>query len=412
MSSNNNKSDFKNKLMLPVCIAGVIASIWGMAAMSELVNSKAPKGPEKETFVNNHENVAMVDMLAEDYGKEPETEETEEETVANAAFAGIQMFTGETGAVADGSEERAPEDSKDSIEDEEEAEETEANAAFSGLMTSVDEKNDDKETQNEQNQQEEPAVDEITPDLSIVAHTYHARFVPLPTGGSALLKVMSTTEELTSLPEYMSWENMVPGAELVERWDPEHKVDPALFNAHTINLSTVQTIGEAAAFYAETRLGKPYSQARRDSGEAYDCSSLVYWSYIDAGFNIGARTSYTMAEVLKNRGCELTSGALMAGDLIFYSYEANDNFMGIDHVAMVVGNGHQIEASSTDGQVIEKGISFYHAVMIARPVAAGGRVSTQVFSNIQALLSEPMVATPAEMEEMGEETAETTPEEQ
>ena len=57
--------------------------------------------------------------------------------------------------------------------------------------------------------------------------------------------------------------------------------------------------------YALHRVGFPYSQDMRDSGNYYDCSSLAYYSWKDAGVDIsygGATTAAAEAQGLDEAG--------------------------------------------------------------------------------------------------------------
>ena len=51
--------------------------------------------------------------------------------------------------------------------------------------------------------------------------------------------------------------------------------------------------------YALHRVGFPYSQDLRDSGNYYDCSSLAYYSWKDAGVDISFGGATTAAAELK-----------------------------------------------------------------------------------------------------------------
>ena len=126
-----------------------------------------------------------------------------------------------------------------------------------------------------------------------------------------------------------------------------------------------------ACDFALHRVGYPYSQDNRDSGSAYDCSSLVYYAWKDAGIDISyndANSAAAEAEGLQNAGYEITYDDIEPGDLIFYSYTANGRFMNISHVAMYVGNDCCVEAQDEStgvvyGPVPSKG----KIVMVARP---------------------------------------------
>ena len=115
-----------------------------------------------------------------------------------------------------------------------------------------------------------------------------------------------------------------------------------------------------ACYFALSKVGYPYSQALRDSGNAYDCSSLCYYAWAYAGKNItyeGSNTAAQEAKGLVNNGIlvyDSTVGGstynqanLQSGDLIFYSYENNDRYLDISHVAIYIGNGMVVEARGT-----------------------------------------------------------------
>ena len=71
--------------------------------------------------------------------------------------------------------------------------------------------------------------------------------------------------------------------------------------------------------YALHRVGFPYSQDLRDSGNYYDCSSLAYYSWKDAGVDIsygGATTAAAEAQGLDEAGKTVSFDELQPGDLM------------------------------------------------------------------------------------------------
>lgn len=157
-------------------------------------------------------------------------------------------------------------------------------------------------------------------------------------------------------------------------------MEPAgTFETTEISVSSDAVISEdtdaeetEAIDYAVDHIGYPYSMARRHSGEAFDCSSLVYYSYQDAGVDIsngGATTAAEIARGLSNAGKTTSAENIQPGDLIFYSYERNGRYKNISHVAMYIGNGQQIEASYSKQQVAVRNVSFSNMVLIGRPCA-------------------------------------------
>lgn len=129
---------------------------------------------------------------------------------------------------------------------------------------------------------------------------------------------------------------------------------------------------EKAIRYALSKVGMPYSQDLRTSGKAYDCSSLCYYSWNDAGVDISFGSGYppTAAEgarMLQANGKEVSADSLQPGDLVYYGGKANGWFMGIYHVAMYVGNGMAAEAYSTKYGVIYQKLRTKNACMVCRP---------------------------------------------
>lgn len=125
-----------------------------------------------------------------------------------------------------------------------------------------------------------------------------------------------------------------------------------------------------AVNFALSKLGYPYSMTRRDSGAAYDCSSLIYYSYKDAGVDLsnhGATTAAEIARGISADGKEIAASALQEGDLIFYSFKKNGRYKNISHVAMYIGNGMQVEASYGKQEVATRPVSLKGAVMCGRP---------------------------------------------
>lgn len=129
--------------------------------------------------------------------------------------------------------------------------------------------------------------------------------------------------------------------------------------------------GSQAVKNALARLGKPYSQAKRDSGDYYDCSSLTYYSYKEAGINLsyhGSNTAASQGKLLSDRGCEVDYEDIQPGDLIFYSFTRNGRYQNISHVAVYAGNGYLVDASSSKGCVVFRPVySVGKIVLCGRP---------------------------------------------
>lgn len=161
------------------------------------------------------------------------------------------------------------------------------------------------------------------------------------------------------------------------RWEPVNALDAELYSMAMSSTESLPAALEAVRA-AQKRLGYPYSQPRRDSGIAYDCSSLVYWAYLDAGINVdpvGCHTAANIAQYLEEQGKQVDGGELKPGDIIFYSYEQNGRYKDISHVSIYSGNGQMVHASSTLGHVVTTATDLNRAVSIARPVWDDGDVS-------------------------------------
>lgn len=201
-------------------------------------------------------------------------------------------------------------------------------------------------------------------------------------------------------------------------WEPVNALDAGRYAWATGSTEELPVALDAARA-AQKRLGFPYSQPRRDSGIAYDCSSLVYWSYRDAGVNIdpvNCHTAASIAEYLEGTGRGVDAGDLKAGDLIFYSFKQNGRYKNISHVAMVCDGGLMVQASSTLGRVVMSEISLAKAVAIARPVSEAtteGKPDAQTATGSEAAQAEMLTGTSAwevtEVIEAQETTAEYGP---
>jgi cell wall-associated NlpC family hydrolase len=122
--------------------------------------------------------------------------------------------------------------------------------------------------------------------------------------------------------------------------------------------------------YALHRVGYPYSQALRDSGQYYDCSSLAYYSWNSAGVNIsygGATSAAAEAQGLNEAGKSTSFDAMKPGDLIFYSTSQNGRYMNITHVAVYVGNGKVVEALNENYGVVYQDVRTGNIVLICSP---------------------------------------------
>ena len=123
--------------------------------------------------------------------------------------------------------------------------------------------------------------------------------------------------------------------------------------------------------YALHRVGYPYSQELRDSGNYYDCSSLAYYLWKDAGVDIshgGATTAAAAAQGLDEAGKTISYDQMQPGDLIFYSFTSNGRYKNISHVVVYVGDGKVVEALNENSGVVYRDVaSVGKIVVIGRP---------------------------------------------
>ena len=125
---------------------------------------------------------------------------------------------------------------------------------------------------------------------------------------------------------------------------------------------------KTVASFVLSKVGYPYSQNLRNSGKAFDCSSLAYYAWKSAGVDIafgGSTTAAAEAQGLKGKSVKEEN--LQPGDLIFYSYTTNGRYKNISHVGIYVGNGKMVEAVDEAHGVC---LGNYHnggLVMVCRP---------------------------------------------
>jgi Cell wall-associated hydrolases (invasion-associated proteins) len=127
---------------------------------------------------------------------------------------------------------------------------------------------------------------------------------------------------------------------------------------------------KATVSFVLNKVGYPYSQDYRDTGNYYDCSSLAYYSWKAAGVDIsfgGATTAAAEAQGLDEADKSITEADLQPGDLIFYSYTANGRYRNISHVGIYAGNGKMVEAKNEAEGVIYGDFHNGSVVMYARP---------------------------------------------
>ena len=104
---------------------------------------------------------------------------------------------------------------------------------------------------------------------------------------------------------------------------------------------------QAVVDLAMSYLGYPYVYGGKSPSEGFDCSGFVYYVYKQFGYtlNPGATTQWkSLPDVIIPRD------QLQPGDLVFFS--GNGEVSGMEHVAIYIGNGQMIHASTPSTGVI------------------------------------------------------------
>lgn len=117
--------------------------------------------------------------------------------------------------------------------------------------------------------------------------------------------------------------------------------------------------GKIAVGYGILMLDTPYSQERRNEEGYFDCSSFTYYVYGRLGIYLqydGANTAAAQGRYIVENNLVVDISKLAPGDLIFYSFETNDRFLNISHVAIYAGSNYVVDASSSQGKVVYRKI--------------------------------------------------------
>ena len=129
--------------------------------------------------------------------------------------------------------------------------------------------------------------------------------------------------------------------------------------------------GNKAVDLALTKLGTPYSQERRNQEGYFDCSSFTYWVYGQLGIYLqhgGSNTAAAQARYITENNLAISYDSLAPGDLIFYSFEVNNRYLNVSHVAIYAGNGYVVDASFSKKKVVYRPIySTGNIVLCGRP---------------------------------------------
>ena len=132
-------------------------------------------------------------------------------------------------------------------------------------------------------------------------------------------------------------------------------------------IRSTEAIRAAAVAYAKVQVEarKPYIWGAQGPN-AFDCSGLVYAAYKSAGLNYPewGRVTAALYFVATKR---VSLGALVPGDLLFYSYDGS--VQNIHHITIYAGNGMMWEANSR-----KVGLIYSNMYSIKGLMPYGGRV--------------------------------------
>ena len=165
-------------------------------------------------------------------------------------------------------------------------------------------------------------------------------------------------------PEYLAMLGYTGGG-----GDPGETISPEQYQAIVDAISDEN--GRKVVAFALSKVGYPYSQTYRDSGNYYDCSSLAYYAWRSAGVSImyeGSNTAASEGKYCYDNNLLVNYDEMQPGDLIFYSYERNGRFMNISHVAIYAGGGKVVEAANTRLGVVYRPVQGRSSIVfIGRP---------------------------------------------
>lgn len=165
-------------------------------------------------------------------------------------------------------------------------------------------------------------------------------------------------------PEYLAMLGYTGGG-----GDPGERISSEQYQAIIDSVSGEN--GKKVVAFALSKVGYPYSQAYRDSGDYYDCSSLAYYAWRSAGINImyeGSNTAASEGKFCYNHNLLVDYNDMEPGDLIFYSYGKNGRFMDITHVAIYAGDGKVVEAANARLGVVYRPVQGRSSIVfIGRP---------------------------------------------
>lgn len=211
---------------------------------------------------------------------------------------------------------------------------------------------------------------EIDEEGNTITYTYTVKYVniTLRTYQDMISVYRFNTEEQEMLKELMKPENLA----MIGYSGPDgsgQAINPEQYQAIVDDISDAN--GKRVVEFALSKVGYPYSQVKRDSGDYFDCSSLAYYAWRKAGVSImysGSNTAAAEGQYCYENSYLVDFSQMRPGDLIFYSYAKNGRFKNISHVAIYVGNGMMVEAANEKVGVVYRAVhSKSSIVFIGRP---------------------------------------------
>lgn len=150
--------------------------------------------------------------------------------------------------------------------------------------------------------------------------------------------------------------NIPEGDGYVYSYLSETEIDDIIENLYSTIPDSMDYTREALLRYSLSKVGCEYNQAFHWNlmADIFDCSSLAYRAYRDAGIDISNNGIYSAAEICREAAESgyIAYGDLKPGDLIFYGGSNNGRYMGVYHVAIYVGEGKMVEARGRSSGVV------------------------------------------------------------
>ncbi len=118
------------------------------------------------------------------------------------------------------------------------------------------------------------------------------------------------------------------------------------------------TPGQTAVDHARTQIGRPYTYGGATPSGGFDCSGLTSWAWRQAGVTSMPRTSRDQYAWSK----KITRAEAQPGDLVFYSSSGPRGT--VSHVALYVGGGRIVHASSSHRRVEEASVDYWSGHLV------------------------------------------------